>query len=265
MRARGSKGSTGQLVKAELIARSEAMLDIVAAISAHYERSKRARSLLDFDDLIEKLAALLRNEEQGLWVRYKLDAGLSHILVDEGQDTNPLQWQVVGALIDDFFFGDSAAADRPRTLFAVGDQKQSIFSFQGADPQVFVDAGRQYAFSAKAADFEITHVPLRHSFPHAAQRPERGGRGVPAARPARRGAGGNRRFARYGAGRGRRRGDAVATDPGPGRGDRPGELADRAAAGADAERAAAGGRAHRPRRSRAGPMPSARSGRAAGR
>jgi len=96
-------------------------------------------------------------------VRYKLDAGLSHILVDEGQDTNPLQWQVVGALIDDFFFGDSAA-DRPRTLFAVGDQKQSIFSFQGADPAVFVDAGRQYAFSAKAADFEITHVPLRHSF-----------------------------------------------------------------------------------------------------
>ncbi|MBN9308542.1 double-strand break repair helicase AddA [Devosia sp.] len=153
----------GKLVKAELIARSEAMLDVVAAISAHYEKAKRARSLLDFDDLIEKLAALLRNEAQGLWVRYKLDAGLSHILVDEGQDTNPLQWQVVGALIDDFFFGDSAA-DRPRTLFAVGDQKQSIFSFQGADPAVFVDAGRQYAFSAKAADFEITHVPLRHSF-----------------------------------------------------------------------------------------------------
>jgi ATP-dependent helicase/nuclease subunit A len=154
----------GQLVRAELIARSDAMLDIVAAISAHYERAKRARSLLDFDDLIEKLAALLRNEAQGLWVRYKLDAGLSHILVDEGQDTNPLQWQVVGALIDDFFFGDSAAADRPRTLFAVGDQKQSIFSFQGADPEVFVEAGRQYAFSARAANFEITHVPLRHSF-----------------------------------------------------------------------------------------------------
>ena len=152
-----------KLVKAELIARSEAMLDVVAAISAHYEQAKRARSLLDFDDLIEKLAALLRNEAQGTWVRYKLDAGLSHILVDEGQDTNPLQWQVVGALIDDFFFGDSAA-DRPRTLFAVGDQKQSIFSFQGADPEVFVEAGRQYAFSAKAADFEITHVPLRHSF-----------------------------------------------------------------------------------------------------
>ncbi|MDC9822916.1 double-strand break repair helicase AddA [Devosia sp. ZB163] len=152
-----------KLVAAELIARSEAMLAIVAAISAHYERAKRARSLLDFDDLIEKLAALLKDEALGQWVRYKLDAGISHILVDEGQDTNPQQWEVIGALVDDFFFGESAA-DRPRTLFAVGDQKQSIFSFQGADPEVFVDAGRKYAFSAKAAHFEITQVPLRYSF-----------------------------------------------------------------------------------------------------
>lgn len=152
------------LIRAELVARSEAMLDLVAAIARHYEEAKRARSLLDFDDLIERLAALLRNEAQGAWVRYKLDAGLSHILVDEGQDTNPQQWEVVGALVDDFFFGDSAAADRPRTIFAVGDQKQSIFSFQGAEPEVFVDAGRRYAFSARAVDFEMRHVPLRHSF-----------------------------------------------------------------------------------------------------
>lgn len=150
-------------IAAELIARSEAMLDVVAAISSRYEAAKRARSLLDFDDLIEKLAQLLKSDAQGLWVRYKLDAGLSHILVDEGQDTNPQQWEVIGALIDDFFFGESAA-DRPRSLFAVGDQKQSIFSFQGADPEVFVDAGRKYAFSAKAAHFEVAHVPLHFSF-----------------------------------------------------------------------------------------------------
>jgi ATP-dependent helicase/nuclease subunit A len=129
----------------------------------HYERAKRARSLLDFDDLIESLARLLNDEARGSWVRYKLDAGLSHILVDEGQDTNPEQWRVIGALIDDFFFGDSAA-DRPRTLFAVGDQKQSIFSFQGAQPEIFVDAGRRFAFSARAAHFEVRHVPLQHSF-----------------------------------------------------------------------------------------------------
>ncbi|MBK8084984.1 MAG: double-strand break repair helicase AddA [Devosia sp.] len=151
------------LVAAELVARSEALLEIVGAIAGHYERAKRARSLLDFDDLIESLARLLNDEARGSWVRYKLDAGLSHILVDEGQDTNPEQWRVIGALIDDFFFGDSAA-DRPRTLFAVGDQKQSIFSFQGAQPEIFVDAGRRFAFSARAAHFEVRHVPLQHSF-----------------------------------------------------------------------------------------------------
>jgi ATP-dependent helicase/nuclease subunit A len=152
-----------RLVAAELIARSEAMLDIVAAISAHYESQKRARSLLDFDDLIEKLAALLKDDAQGAWVRYKLDAGISHILVDEGQDTNPQQWEVIGALVDDFFVGDSAA-DRPRTVFAVGDQKQSIFSFQGADPEVFVDEGRKYAISARAVHAEVRELPLRFSF-----------------------------------------------------------------------------------------------------
>ncbi|MGN6487783.1 MAG: double-strand break repair helicase AddA [Devosia sp.] len=151
------------LVAAELIARSEAMLDIVAAISTHYESQKRARSLLDFDDLIEKLAALLRDDEQGAWVRYKLDAGISHILVDEGQDTNFQQWQVIEALVEDFFVGDSAA-DRPRTIFAVGDQKQSIFSFQGANPEEFVNAGRKYTLSARAVHADVSNVPLRHSF-----------------------------------------------------------------------------------------------------
>ncbi|MEQ1771793.1 MAG: 3'-5' exonuclease, partial [Devosia sp.] len=77
--------------------------------------------------------------------------------------TNPQQWDVVKALIDDFFSGESAA-DRPRTLFAVGDQKQSIFSFQGADPQVFLDTGIQTYFSARTVQLELAQVPLRHSF-----------------------------------------------------------------------------------------------------
>lgn len=152
-----------RLVAAELIARSEAMLEVVAAISTHYENQKRARSLLDFDDLIEKLAQLLTEESQGPWVRYKLDAGISHILVDEGQDTNLQQWDVIDALVEDFFVGESAA-DRPRTIFAVGDQKQSIFSFQGANPEEFVNAGRKYEFSARAVHAEVTRVPLKYSF-----------------------------------------------------------------------------------------------------
>ncbi|MEO8758442.1 MAG: double-strand break repair helicase AddA [Devosia sp.] len=152
-----------RLAAATLLERSDAMLDIVAAISAHYERAKRSRSLLDFDDLVEKLAALLHDQDRGLWVRYKLDSGIGHILVDEGQDTNPQQWEVITALIDEFFHGDSAA-DRPRTLFVVGDQKQSIFSFQGADPEQFVSLGRQVNFAARAVQFEITPVKLHFSF-----------------------------------------------------------------------------------------------------
>ncbi len=152
-----------ELAHARLVERSAAMLDIVAAISAHYEAAKRARSLLDFDDLIEKLSALLHDDAEGAWVRYKLDARISHILVDEGQDTNPEQWTVIDALVDDFFSGDSAA-DRPRTIFAVGDQKQSIFSFQGADPEEFIDARSRYGLSARAARLEVAVARLRHSF-----------------------------------------------------------------------------------------------------
>ena len=152
-----------KLVAAELLERSEAMLDIVAAISAHYERAKRARSLLDFDDLIGKLAALLEDEALGPWVQYKLDSGISHILVDESQDTNAEQWRVVEALVADFFSGESAA-QRPRTVFAVGDQKQSIFSFQGADPEEFIAAGRKYELSARTVRMEFRRQPLHTSF-----------------------------------------------------------------------------------------------------
>jgi ATP-dependent helicase/nuclease subunit A len=152
-----------KLRAAELLERSDAMLDIVAAISDRYERAKRARSLLDFDDLVERLGALLADEHRGVWVRYKLDTGISHILVDEGQDTNAQQWDVVRALIAEFFYGESAA-DRPRTLFVVGDQKQSIFSFQGADPEIFVDLGSEVRFTARSVNFEITPVKLRSSF-----------------------------------------------------------------------------------------------------
>jgi ATP-dependent helicase/nuclease subunit A len=152
-----------ELTAAELIARSEAMLDIVGAIFDDYERQKRARSLLDFDDLVERLGALLADAAQGPWVRYKLDAGITHILVDEGQDTNPEQWEVVRALIAEFFVGDSAV-DRPRTLFVVGDQKQSIFSFQGADPEVFVDLGREIYYTARSVRLEVARLALHFSF-----------------------------------------------------------------------------------------------------
>ncbi|MDB5528718.1 MAG: addA [Devosia sp.] len=146
-----------------LIERSEAVLDVVGAISDNYEARKRARALLDFDDLVQKLGDLFENSELGPWVQYKLDAGIDHILVDESQDTNPEQWRVVRAIADEFFRGASAV-QRPRSLFAVGDQKQSIYSFQGAEPALFGETGQLFKDLAADAKRDFAWLPLHTSF-----------------------------------------------------------------------------------------------------
>ncbi len=152
-----------QLNGALLVARSEAVLDVVAAIRARYEDEKRRHALLDFDDLVEKLGDLFDNAQMAPWVQYKLDAGIDHILVDESQDTNARQWRVVKALAAEFFSGDGAV-DRPRSIFAVGDQKQSIYSFQGAQPVLFGETGLDMAQRAKASAKPFARVPLHTSF-----------------------------------------------------------------------------------------------------
>ncbi len=95
-----------------------------------YEAGKNAKAQLDFDDLILALKRLFANAAYGPWVAYKLDAGITHILVDESQDTNPEQWDIIEAIAKEFFAGEGAV-QKKRTLFAVGDEKQSIYSFQG--------------------------------------------------------------------------------------------------------------------------------------
>ncbi|MCS6759755.1 MAG: UvrD-helicase domain-containing protein, partial [Candidatus Devosia euplotis] len=147
---------------AQLIERSDALLDIVAAVSKRYEAQKRARSLLDFDDLVGRLADLFQHQS-GDWVRYKLDSGIDHILVDESQDTNGEQWRVVRAIAEEYFAG-AGAVQRPRSLFAAGDQKQSIYSFQGAEPALFGAAGRDFAAKAEIVELPFEPVPLRTSF-----------------------------------------------------------------------------------------------------
>ncbi|MFD2648122.1 double-strand break repair helicase AddA [Devosia albogilva] len=156
-------GLVEALARAELVERSEALLDVVAAIVSRYERHKRARSLLDFDDLVERLGDLFADRAVGAWVQYKLDAGIDHILVDEGQDTNPEQWRVVRSVVEEFI-DNAGAASRPRSFFAVGDQKQSIYSFQGAEPALFGDTGRRFGMAAKQVGIPFADVPLRTSF-----------------------------------------------------------------------------------------------------
>ena len=119
------------------IAERTAALHAFAAIFLlEYEAQKQLRGWLDFDDLILKTRDLLSNPSVADWVLYRLDGGISHILVDEAQDTSPLQWEVIEKLAQEITSGDGAREDS-RTLFVVGDKKQSIYSFQGADAAEF--------------------------------------------------------------------------------------------------------------------------------
>ncbi len=97
------------------------------------------------------------------WVHYKLDRGIDHVLIDEAQDTSPKQWEIVRRLTAEFFAG-SGARTITRTIFAVGDEKQSIFSFQGAAPREFDAMRRGFTALCRGIDADLQYVPLRHSF-----------------------------------------------------------------------------------------------------
>jgi ATP-dependent helicase/nuclease subunit A len=117
--------------------RSIALFTIAHAVIDRFRAEKDRRGLLDYEDLIDKTLDLLNNVSAA-WVHYKLDRGIHHVLIDEAQDTSPKQWEIIKALVGEFFAG-AGAHDRRRTIFAVGDEKQSIFSFQGAAPREFAD------------------------------------------------------------------------------------------------------------------------------
>lgn len=150
----------------EMISLAEAtasLLHLADQITCHYQALKRQRAALDFQDLINHTAILLTSRVDTAWVLYKLDRGLEHILVDEAQDTSPEQWQVIASLTEEFFSGDGASEAR-RTLFAVGDEKQSIYGFQGAEPRQFGEMARRFEAAAKASDKPFERIPLNLSF-----------------------------------------------------------------------------------------------------
>jgi ATP-dependent helicase/nuclease subunit A len=130
-----------------------------------YATAKAARAALDFEDLIVKTGHLLSRPEGAKWVLYKLDSGLRHILVDEAQDTAPPQWTVIEALATEFFSDLGAGArGEPRTVFAVGDEKQSIYSFQGAEPTMFAQKGHRFEELAGQANSTWRRTALTLSF-----------------------------------------------------------------------------------------------------
>lgn len=153
-----------QLALYRTVEATAAALKVADVLIGRYERLKSARGFLDFNDLISRTVRLLARADVGPWVQYKLDKGIDHILVDEAQDTSPEQWQVVRRLAVDFFAGHGARGDVPRTVFAVGDEKQSIYSFQGADPDSFFESGTEFARHVRGAGGQFEKVRLQRSF-----------------------------------------------------------------------------------------------------
>lgn len=141
-----------------------AALELGQEYARVYGDAKRAAGVVDFNDMIRATLKLLKKPEIGDWIRFKLDQSIDHILVDEAQDTNSDQWDIVKALTEEFFAGDGAKPDKVRTVFAVGDFKQAIFSFQGTNPEEFGNAGTHFRDSVEAIGLDFETPAIDQSF-----------------------------------------------------------------------------------------------------
>jgi ATP-dependent helicase/nuclease subunit A len=142
--------------------RSAALLTVAYEVLKRYQDEKERRGLVDYEDLIDKSLALLRSVDAA-WVHYKLDLGIDHLLIDEAQDTSRKQWEIVQRLVAEFTAGTGARGVK-RTIFAVGDEKQSIYSFQNAAPKEFDQVGRLFARAHADSNLEFIFGRLEHSF-----------------------------------------------------------------------------------------------------
>ena len=143
--------------------RTQALHRFAAAFLPLYQARKAREGLLDFDDQISRAALLLSDRSVAAWVLYRLDGGIDHILVDEAQDTSPGQWRVIEALAEEFTAGEGGRA-AGRRVFVVGDAKQSIYSFQGADLSTFQQVRDQFQARHGAAEMPFQALELLHSF-----------------------------------------------------------------------------------------------------
>ncbi|WP_091736582.1 double-strand break repair helicase AddA [Phenylobacterium immobile] len=154
-------------MRAAVIAEETAdALRLAAAYLAAYHEEKRGAGGLDFADLIKRTCKLLSSRPAAAWVLFKLDGGIDHILVDEAQDTAPDQWRIVNALTEEFFAGAGVRADRrlARNLFVVGDVKQSIYSFQGARPELLRRNFEFHRDRATGAGLRFEQIDLLTSY-----------------------------------------------------------------------------------------------------
>jgi ATP-dependent helicase/nuclease subunit A len=136
---------------------------LAITLAQHWRSAKARAGVIDYADMIAAAVRLLGAPGAAQWVRFKLDSRIDHVLVDEAQDTNLAQWDVIAALVEEFFAG-AGQRDRFRSLFVVGDFKQSIFSFQGADPLVYRDRREHFHGLCEAEPDRWMEVPLARNF-----------------------------------------------------------------------------------------------------
>lgn len=144
--------------------KAQALHAFAGVFLPEYERRKQLRGWLDFDDQILKARQLLSAPAVAAWVLFRLDGGIDHILVDEAQDTSPEQWDVIEELTQEFTSGEGARPEVERTIFVVGDKKQSIYSFQGADPDAFDRMQAEFGQRLTASGQHLESTELEHSF-----------------------------------------------------------------------------------------------------
>ncbi len=142
--------------------RSSALITVASEVLERYRNEKQRRGLVDYDDLIDKALDLLRNTDAA-WVHFKLDLGIDHLLIDEAQDTSTKQWEIVQRLVAEFTAG-AGARPGTRTIFAVGDEKQSIFSFQNAAPREFAEMRKYFQKRHEDSGLTFEYRQLEHSF-----------------------------------------------------------------------------------------------------
>ncbi len=144
----------------ECLILTEAFLTVAREFTARFKAAKHIRRGLDFSDQIILVRNLLARSEYSDWISYKLDGGIEHVLLDEAQDTSPEQWEIINSLSEPFSQDNPDRNSKyPRTLFAVGDEKQSIYSFQGAEPERFLNEIRRHS-----GDDESKSIRMRMSF-----------------------------------------------------------------------------------------------------
>ncbi|MDX5488077.1 MAG: UvrD-helicase domain-containing protein [Wolbachia endosymbiont of Andrena praecox] len=142
----------------QIFKRTSSLLGVFKVYVDLYNSEKSKNALLDYNDIIDLATNLLSDPDHKDWVLFNLDQKIDHILVDEAQDNSISQWKIITNLCDEFFAGN----DEKRTLFVVGDVKQSIYRFQGANPHLF-NYMQQY-FHTKTGGRDWISCQLEKSF-----------------------------------------------------------------------------------------------------